>query len=108
MANLTLFIGVGNRTSLQLLHRLEGLFQTGGERLESRTVEMHPTDIEPEAEIVVIPKQIAKALPLGLAIDGAEIREAHLWRRTFIPEPIRDCPRCPRIGISRLFSRQNC
>ena len=67
---------------------------------------MHPTDIEPEAEIVVIPQQIAKALPLGLAIDGAEIREAHLLRRTFIPEPIRDCARCPRIGITRLFSRR--
>ena len=42
-----------------------------------RCVDMHSADVQPDPKIVVVPEEIAEALPLNLSIAAVEIREAH-------------------------------
>ena len=77
MTHLTLFIGVGDGAGLKLLHRSKRFLKTGLHRIQMRCVDMHSADVQPDPKIVVVPEEIAEALPLNLSIAAVEIREAH-------------------------------
>ena len=77
VTDLALLIGIRDRTGLQLLHRRKGLVEARLQLIEMGGVEMHPAHIKPESEIVVVPDQITKSLPLDLCIGTVEIRKTH-------------------------------
>ena len=80
MAHLTLLIRIGDRSGFQLLHRSESLVHPRLQLLQVSGVHVHPADVEPNAQIIVIPAEIAEALPLDMSVGGVEIREAHAGR----------------------------
>ena len=65
MADLTSLIGIGNGSPLQLRHGGEGLFKSGGEGIEIGLPQGHPAHIQPQPQVLVMPDQLTKALPLG-------------------------------------------
>ena len=77
VTHLTLLIRVGNCPSFKLGHGREGLVESRLKLLEMGWVDVHAADVQPDAEIFVIPEQVTEALPLNLSVTGAEIREAH-------------------------------
>ena len=77
MADLALFVRVGDRTSLQLLHRCKGSVKPRLQLIKVRCIHVHPADIQPDAQILVKPEEVTEALPLNLSVADAEIREAH-------------------------------
>ena len=80
MTHLTLLIGIGDGASLQLLHCNEGLVHPRLQLLQVARVHMHPADVEPDAQIIVIPTEIAEPLPLNMSVGSVEIRKAHAGR----------------------------
>ena len=77
MPDLSCFIGIRNRTRLQLLHCGEGTIHGWLQRLKLRNIEVHSADIQPQTKVIVIPEEITKPLPLNLSVANAEIRKAH-------------------------------
>ena len=77
VTHLTLLIRVGNGPSFKLGHGREGLVESRLQLLEMGWVDVHAADVQPDAEIFVIPEEVTEALPLNLSVTGAEIREAH-------------------------------
>ena len=80
MTHLTLLIGIGYSASFQFLHRSEGLVHPRLQLLQVARVHMHPADVEPDAQIIVIPTEIAEPLPLNMSVGSVEIRKAHAGR----------------------------
>ena len=80
MPHLALLIGIGDGAGFQLLHRCERLVHSRLQLLQVGGVHMHPADVEPDAQIIVIPAEIAEPLPLNMSVGSVEIRKAHAGR----------------------------
>ena len=80
MPHLALLIGIGDGAGFQLLHRCERLVHSRLQLLQIGRVHMHPADVEPDAQIIVIPAEIAEPLPLNMSVGSVEIRKAHAGR----------------------------
>ena len=75
--HLALLIRIGDRTGFEFCHGRKGLIEFRLQLFEVSWIEMHAADVQPDAEILVVPKEIAESLPLSLSVTGTEIREAH-------------------------------
>ena len=64
MAHLAPFISIGDRTGLEGCHRSKGCIEPWGQAIKILLAKGHPADIKPKTEILVMPKHLAKALPL--------------------------------------------
>ena len=73
VANLALFIRIGDRTTLQGGHRRKGQVESGSQGIEIGLADRHATHIEPDTKIAFIPKQVAEALPLDLGVGAIKI-----------------------------------
>ena len=68
MTNLSVFVGVGDRSALQGLHGGEGGAEAGFKGLKIGLAEGHPTDVQPDSQIRVMPEERAETLPESRAV----------------------------------------
>ena len=65
---------------------------------------MHPADVEPDAQIIVVPVEIAEPLPLNMSVGSVEIREAHAGGQSEQAERIQNLTGCPNKRTQQLVS----
>jgi hypothetical protein len=65
VANLPLFIGIGDGASLKSRHGFKSFRKAGAQIRQHRFAHPHSAYVQPEAEVVVVPQLGAEPLPLA-------------------------------------------
>ena len=68
VTHLTVFVGVGDRSAFEGLHGGEGLAEAGFKGRQIGLAEGHPTDVQPDSQIRVMPEERAETLPESRAV----------------------------------------
>jgi len=97
VADHSLLVGIGDRTSLERRHRGECATERLAHALDVAARQAHPADVEPEAELRLVERP---RLVLGPAIGSA-----HLSLARFAASCVDDEHSAPRCGRSDAVAR---